>query len=151
ASIGRKLGDRCQPFDPFGPRDGRAIPGSPTSEAGNFRRFGQSAPHVGTVLHSSCRQGGRPVLGWAQPLQCTAKVPSARYAATTSGGNIWLVCGSMAKGIVRTGSKERRTVGVKGIVIRSLGPVAATEITGIDLAQPLDGPTFTKIDAAFDR
>src|SRR5262249_6073689 len=40
---------------------------------------------------------------------------------------------------------------VTGIVIRSLGPVAATEIAGIDLAQPLDGPTFAKIEAAFDR
>lgn len=38
-----------------------------------------------------------------------------------------------------------------GIVTRSLGPVAATEITGIDLSQPLDGPTFAKIEAAFDR
>lgn len=38
-----------------------------------------------------------------------------------------------------------------GIVIRPLGPVAATEITGIDLAQPLDGPVFAEIEAAFDR
>src|SRR5690242_13567646 len=42
-------------------------------------------------------------------------------------------------------------MGVTGIAIRSLGPVAATEIAGIDLAQPLDEPTFAKIEAAFDR
>src|SRR5262249_56582199 len=40
---------------------------------------------------------------------------------------------------------------VTGIVIRSLGPIAATEISGVDLAQPLDEPTFAKIEAAFDR
>ena len=37
------------------------------------------------------------------------------------------------------------------IAIRSLGPVAATEITGIDLAQTVDGPTFAAIEEAFDR
>lgn len=40
---------------------------------------------------------------------------------------------------------------LSSIVIRSLGPVAASEITGIDLAQPLDEPTFAAIEAAFDR
>lgn len=37
------------------------------------------------------------------------------------------------------------------IAIRSLGPVAATEITGIDLAQPIDAQAFAKIEAAFDQ
>ena len=37
------------------------------------------------------------------------------------------------------------------IVIRSLGPVAATEITDIDLARTVDGPTFAAIEDAFDR
>ena len=40
---------------------------------------------------------------------------------------------------------------LSSIGIRSLGPVAASEITGIDLAQPLDEPTFAAIEAAFDR
>jgi taurine dioxygenase len=38
-----------------------------------------------------------------------------------------------------------------GIVIRSLDPVAATEITGIDLAQPLDERTFAEIETAFNQ
>lgn len=37
------------------------------------------------------------------------------------------------------------------IAIKSLGPVAATEITGIDLAQTIDEATFTAIEDAFDR
>lgn len=35
--------------------------------------------------------------------------------------------------------------------IRSLGPVAAAEITGVDLARPLDDATFARIEAAFDQ
>ncbi|MCB1548607.1 MAG: TauD/TfdA family dioxygenase [Hyphomicrobiaceae bacterium] len=35
--------------------------------------------------------------------------------------------------------------------IRSLGAIAAVEITGVDLAAPLDAQTFAEIEAAFDR
>jgi taurine dioxygenase len=35
--------------------------------------------------------------------------------------------------------------------MRSLGAVAGTEITGLDLATPLDERTFAEIEAAFDR
>ena len=37
------------------------------------------------------------------------------------------------------------------IVIKSLGPVAAAEITGIDLAQTIDVATFAAVEAAFDQ
>lgn len=37
------------------------------------------------------------------------------------------------------------------IVIKSVGPVAATEITGIDLAQTIDEATINAIEDAFDR
>ena len=37
------------------------------------------------------------------------------------------------------------------IAITSLGPVAATEISDIDLAQTIDGPIFAAIEEAFDR
>src|SRR6478736_1277126 len=38
-----------------------------------------------------------------------------------------------------------------GMRMRSLGAVAGTEITGLDLATPLDERTFAEIEATFDR
>jgi taurine dioxygenase len=38
-----------------------------------------------------------------------------------------------------------------GMRMRSLGAFAGTEITGLDLATPLDGRTFAEIEATFDR
>ena len=38
-----------------------------------------------------------------------------------------------------------------GMRMRSLGAVTATEITGLDLAAPLDEGTFAEIEATFDR
>ena len=38
-----------------------------------------------------------------------------------------------------------------GIRLRTLGAAAAAEITGVDLAAPLDERTFAEIEAAFDR
>ena len=38
-----------------------------------------------------------------------------------------------------------------GMRMRSLGAVAGTEITGLDLATPLDEGTFAEIEATFDR
>lgn len=39
----------------------------------------------------------------------------------------------------------------KGMRTRSLGAVAATEVTGVDLAGPVDEQSFAEIEAVFDR
>ncbi|MGI9475106.1 MAG: TauD/TfdA dioxygenase family protein [Hyphomicrobiaceae bacterium] len=42
-------------------------------------------------------------------------------------------------------------MGSSAMMIRSLGQVAATEITGVDLGRQLDKTSFAEIEAAFDR
>jgi Taurine catabolism dioxygenase TauD, TfdA family len=57
----------------------------------------------------------------------------------------------MCRSTASDGLKEPRAMSASSLRSRSLGPVAATEITGVDLAAPLDERAFAEIEAAFDR